>query len=85
MKKIFFLLTIASVLLSCEKAIMPNSESADAEKTFETLWQTVDRGYSFFEYKNIDWNNVYQTYRSQINNNMTDREFFSRVFHFILQ
>jgi hypothetical protein len=47
MKKIFFLLTIAAVLLSCEKAIMPNSGSADAEKTFETLWQTIDRDILF--------------------------------------
>ena len=78
MKKIFFAFSIAFIFSSCEKVIMPASESADPGKTFETLWQTIDRGYSFFEYKNIDWNAVYQTYRPQINNNMTDRELFSK-------
>ena len=69
---------MAVAFSSCEKVIMPDSASADAEETFETLWQTIDRGYSFFEYKNIDWNAVYQTYRPQINNNMTDRELFDK-------
>ena len=78
MKKIFFVFIMAVAFSSCEKVIMPDSASADAEETFETLWQTIDRGYSFFEYKNIDWNAVYQTYRPQINNNMTDRELFDK-------
>lgn len=57
---------------------MPKSESADPVTTFETLWKTIDRGYSFFDYKSIDWDGVYQTYRPQINNNMTDRELFDK-------
>jgi hypothetical protein len=77
MKKIFLFLSAAFLLSSCEKVIMPKSESADPVTVFETLWKTVDEGYSFFDYKNIDWNMVYQTYRPQINNNMTDSALFS--------
>lgn len=78
MKKILLLGSLITILSSCEKAIMPKSESADPVKTFETLWSTIDKGYSFFEYKNIDWNTVYQTFRPQISNTMTERELFNK-------
>jgi len=78
MKKIFLLIPFLFLFISCEKLIMPKSESADPVKVFDTLWQTIDRGYSFFDYKHIDWNAVYQTYRPQINDNMTDRELFAK-------
>ena len=78
MKKIFIAVVLVVIFSSCEKIIMPASGSAEAEATFETLWQTIDRGYSFFDYKNIDWNAVYQTYRPQIKNSMTDRELFNK-------
>ena len=77
MKKYLLLLFTAFCLLSCEKALMPESGSADAEQVFETLWTTLDKGYSFFEYKNIDWSAVYQTYRPQINNGMSERDLFT--------
>ena len=62
---------------SCEKAILPKSESAEPVEVFETLWNTIDKGYSFFEYKNIDWNAVYQTYRPQVSNTMSEQELFN--------
>ena len=77
MKKIIMTLSLLAVLTSCEKAIMPRSGSSNPVTVFETLWKTIDEGYSFFEYKNIDWKAVYQTYRPRINNNMTDRELFN--------
>lgn len=78
MKKFFLMIGALVSLSSCEKALMPKSESADPVKIFETLWNTIDKGYSFFAYKNIDWNTVYQTYRPQITNSMTDRELFNK-------
>ena len=76
MKKIFFVFAILYMLSSCEKIIMPKSGSADPVTVFETLWTSIDKGYSFFEYKNIDWNTVYQSYRPRINSNMSERELF---------
>lgn len=75
--KSFVCATLLFFLVSCEKAFMPESESADPVVVFETLWKTVDKGYSFFEYKNIDWNAVYQTYRPQVNSNMSERDLFT--------
>ena len=76
MKRIFPTLILSVTLFSCEKVIMPKSGKADPVTVFETLWKTIDRGYSFFEYKNIDWNAEYQVYRPQVNNNMTERDLF---------
>lgn len=76
MKKILFAFAIPAFFSSCEKIVMPKSGKADPVTVFETLWKTLDRGYVFFEYKNIDWNAVYQAYRPQVNNSITDRELF---------
>jgi hypothetical protein len=78
MKKTILLFPFLLLFVSCEKVFMPRSRSADPVKVFDTLWETIDKGYSFFEYKHIDWNAVYQTYRPQINNNMSDRELFNK-------
>ncbi|MDR1743013.1 MAG: S41 family peptidase [Dysgonamonadaceae bacterium] len=42
----------------------------DAEGNFDALWTILDRNYCFFEYKNIDWDSVYEEYRPRIANDM---------------
>lgn len=77
MKRLFHLVVFCCLLTSCEKIIMPASASADPITVFETLWTTIDKGYSFFDYKNVDWDSVYRVYRPRVSNNMTDRELFA--------
>lgn len=77
MKNIFIVAALIFLLTSCEKLIIPKSEAADPVTTFETLWKTIDRGYSFFQYKNIDWNAAYQTYRPRVTSTTTDLELFA--------
>jgi hypothetical protein len=48
----------------------------DPVTNFEYLWNTANEKYSFFEYKGIDWNRVYDEYRPLINDNMNDIELF---------
>lgn len=43
---------------------------------FESMWQTVQDKYSFFELKNIDWNKVYTQYSARISPGMSDEELF---------
>ena len=76
MKKILLILSLAT-FASCEKIVMPKSGNSDPVEVFQTLWKTIDEGYSFFQYKNIDWNSVYQTYRPRITGSMTDEELFN--------
>ncbi len=43
---------------------------------FEALWRILNDRYCFFEYKDIDWNDVYTRYKSRIQNRMTDEQLF---------
>ena len=48
----------------------------DQVGNFEALWTIMDEHYSFFDYKQVDWNEVHQRYRARVSNEMTDRELF---------
>jgi hypothetical protein len=56
---------------------MEKEVADDPETNFEHLWETADEKYSFFEYKGIDWDAVYNEYRPQISNDMTNYELFT--------
>lgn len=77
MKKIIPLLIVVIVLSGCEKMLMEKEVGDDPVTNFEYLWRTADEKYSFFEYKNIDWDAVYQEYRPQVSNDMTNYQLFS--------
>jgi hypothetical protein len=55
---------------------MEEQPADDPVTNFEYLWNTANEKYSFFEYKGINWNLVYDTYRPQINNGMNDYQLF---------
>jgi hypothetical protein len=44
---------------------------------FEKLWSEFDNRYANFELKNVDWNNIYDKYRPQINEELTSDELFN--------
>ena len=69
---------IASVLIfwSCEKALFESDASANREAVFDQLWQTMDEKYTFFDLKGIDWDQVGERYRQQIEDGMSDEAFF---------
>jgi len=76
MKKLIFILSIL-VFSSCEKALFrPDEGSTDALKNFDYLWNEVDKKYSYFELKDIDWDAVKSTYRPQLNENSSVIELF---------
>ncbi len=43
---------------------------------FEALWSALDRHYCFFQYKNVDWQEVHDRYAAKISNSMTSEELF---------
>ncbi|WP_107038610.1 S41 family peptidase [Brumimicrobium mesophilum] len=74
------LLLILSVLLltSCEKVLFKKDiGSANPLENFDYLWNEVDKKYSYFELKNIDWDEMRDTYRPMLNENSTEVELFS--------
>ena len=64
------------MLVSCEKLMMDDRESADAVENFDYLWQRVDEQYSLFDVKEVDWQRVYDTLRPKVYNGMTRESLF---------
>ena len=66
---ILYGLLLPVILFSgCEKADEYVSSPA---ANFEALWKIVDENYCFFEYKDIDWDEVHERYRVQISDTMS--------------
>ena len=65
MKNISKLLPILIIILiiSCSDLIVRSPESNNNIEDFETAWNAVNSVYPLLEYKNIDWDSIYVTYR----------------------
>ncbi len=66
----------AVTLTSCEELFFAQVPDSTPLSIFEQVWTFVDREYSFFDYKGIDWDQKYEDYRPLISNEMTNRELF---------
>jgi C-terminal processing protease CtpA/Prc len=66
---IFLLCTITG----CEKS---DVYTTDARTNFEALWKIMDEHYCFFEYKEVDWNDVYRKYNAKLVDTMNKYELF---------
>ncbi|MCB0805296.1 MAG: S41 family peptidase [Bacteroidales bacterium] len=76
MKKTIWLVFLVLLITSCEKILLEEEPADTPISNFEHLWKTVDEKYSFFEYKNINWDEVYVKTRPRIHNDMTQYELF---------
>lgn len=72
----FCLFCSLSLILFLPSCISEGEFADDPVGNFEALWTIMDEKYCFFDYKDIDWDEVYQRYRSRIAKNMTDEELF---------
>ncbi|MFN3952322.1 MAG: S41 family peptidase [Thermaurantimonas sp.] len=77
MKKILVICLVVFLLSGCEKALFERDRaSADPLVNFDYLWSEVDKKYSYFELKNINWNLVRDTLRPILSNQSTEFELF---------
>lgn len=76
MKKSLHILLLALLLATCTACEKQEEFSNTPEGNFDALWTILDQHYSFFEYKNIDWNNVGRAYRAKVRPEMTNQELF---------
>ena len=78
MKKIYSLFIIVFVFTSCEKMIFEEDlSSTSPQDNFEYLWNECDKKYSYFELKNIDWDQVKSEYSAKIYEGMSDDSLFN--------
>ncbi len=55
---------------------MSDEFDTSPRQNFEALWKILDEGYCFFDYKEVDWDEVYDRYSLQLNDDMTESELF---------
>lgn len=64
-------------LLSCEKVLFEKDlATTDPLINFEYLWTEVDKKYSYFQLKNIDWKTVYDTLKPKLTSQSSEFELF---------
>lgn len=67
------ILLLSLILTSC----FHEEEYGNTKKdNFELLWKTLNEKYCFFEFKQIDWDEVYDRYSVRIRENMGNDAFF---------
>ena len=69
----FISLWVVVLLAGCAQQ---DDFDSDQVGNFEALWSIMDEHYSFFDYKQVNWDEVHQRYRALVSNKMTDRELF---------
>jgi Periplasmic protease len=70
---VLFILQLA-LLQSCEDMSMKFDNHPRGN--FDALWTILDRNYCFFEYKEINWNAVYEEYSARITADMNNDALF---------
>lgn len=77
MRNWWYSLAVIVLFASCEKVLFEEDQaSSDPFVIFDYLWNELDRKYSYFELKNIDWEQVRVTQRARLNASMTEEELF---------
>ena len=73
MQRLTLIILTAMALTACHDQPEWND---DPWGNFDALWTIMDEHYSFFEEKNVDWNEVGQRYRAKLTKDMTSQELF---------
>jgi hypothetical protein len=71
------LLTVPAVVVLLLSGCEMSSEfDRSPRSNFDAFWKMLDENYCFFDYKHIDWNEMYDKYSPKVNDAMSERELF---------
>lgn len=87
LRYIFVFIAIITLSFACEKE-ETREEYNNPKRNFDTLWQTLDERYCFFELKFKEksaWNDIYKQYSSRVKNDMSQQELFELMNEMIYQ
>ena len=76
MKSLYIFLLFTFALVSCERLIMPKPTGKTPNEVFEHLWATIDEGYVYFKYREVDWDAVYKEFKPKIFDTMSERQLY---------
>ena len=80
-----FLSWLLITSVSCERILMSEDPENTPVNNFEILWNTLDKKYSFFITKAVDWDSIYQVYRPRILEDMQDTLLFQTLGGMLLE
>lgn len=77
-RPVWFLLSLllCCTLAGCEALFIPPDSGSDPVSIFNEAWTFADEEYSFFAYKNIDWDEVRSRYEPQVRPGMSQEALF---------
>jgi hypothetical protein len=67
---------MALLISGCEKFFIKDDPENNPENVFDFAWKTLDEKYSFFQFKGIDWDSIYNVYKPQVYDQMPDTALF---------
>ncbi|MDX1905777.1 MAG: S41 family peptidase [Bacteroidia bacterium] len=73
------LLILTLMLTSCEALFIRPDRGTTPAEIFEEAWTFADQEYSFFGFKNINWEEVRTRYETRIQDSMTDEALFEVI------
>ena len=65
------------VFTACEEVFIESDPKDDPVTNFEFLWSELNAKYSFFDFKKIDWDSIYNVYRPQVSSTTSREELFT--------
>ena len=75
-QRIILITVLGWLSTACEQLFIEPDPTDNPAENFDLLWKTVDEKYSFFEFKNIDWDDAYRRYRPLVTEDMSEEALF---------
>lgn len=73
MRRLLYLLCLLPFFAACvDEEQFDNSPQGN----FEALWKVIDEHYCFFDYKDIDWNEIYKIYKVRAKGDLNNEQLF---------
>ena len=77
MKKYILIITLFTIHCSLFTSCVDEVEHEDtAQGNFEALWKIIDEHYCFFDYKDVNWNDIYNIYKVRARDGISREQLF---------
>jgi len=67
----------SGLLFGCENIFINQDVANNPQENFDYLWNDIENRYSYLDYKDVDWNEVYDTLSPKIQDGMSNIELFN--------
>lgn len=74
--KYYFFIAALAVLVSCQKILLNQPAGNTPTSNFSALWKGYSDYYGLFAVRNVPWDSLYQVYRPQVHDKMSNRELY---------